>query len=279
MDRSPGRVEDADADVSNEPMEIVDDGDDEMYIDNEGDGSNILPAFWSFLLANEGTTNPIIHRFHANFFGTTIEWSESFLNNANHFSETAELEDDWTSPHNISNVNQELELMAIDCINHIIDDDVAMRSADESLMANRAPSSFIDDIAEHVMYLVTLILFREGVTDPNEDDIVNRFNDILETMNNAAADKGMSPDEIDACISVVIVDGELSKLSCPICLDDYKTHETVCKTSCEHLFHGDCLNTWLTKRITCPTCRHNLTAATTGSATVGSSQDGSTSEH
>ena len=45
---------------------------------------------------------------------------------------------------------------------------------------------------------------------------------------------------------------------CNVCLMDYSEGETVCQLSCGHLYHSNCIATWLTAKTTCPTCRRNL---------------------
>ena len=45
---------------------------------------------------------------------------------------------------------------------------------------------------------------------------------------------------------------------CNVCLTDYTERETVCELSCRHLYHSNCIATWLRTNRTCPTCRRNL---------------------
>ncbi|KAI3464970.1 hypothetical protein Pfo_021633 [Paulownia fortunei] len=43
---------------------------------------------------------------------------------------------------------------------------------------------------------------------------------------------------------------------CAICLENLR-HAEVCRVlpSCHHEFHAHCIDPWLSKRLTCPTCR------------------------
>lgn len=53
----------------------------------------------------------------------------------------------------------------------------------------------------------------------------------------------------------------LSREECSICLDNYAKDDTVCwsKTEqCDHIFHEDCISTWLGDHDECPLCRNNL---------------------
>ena len=44
---------------------------------------------------------------------------------------------------------------------------------------------------------------------------------------------------------------------CSICLKKMYCNNSV-QTECEHLFHKDCLNTWLVQKNTCPLCRYTI---------------------
>ena len=47
--------------------------------------------------------------------------------------------------------------------------------------------------------------------------------------------------------------------SCPICFEDFKIDEDVVSLpSCEHLYHTECIKTWLVKNPLCPMCRSNV---------------------
>ena len=45
---------------------------------------------------------------------------------------------------------------------------------------------------------------------------------------------------------------------CPICLDELNDENKICNLKCNHVFHEDCINKWLTKKSTCPYCRMYL---------------------
>ena len=51
----------------------------------------------------------------------------------------------------------------------------------------------------------------------------------------------------------------LSKIEnkqCLICLDDYQLNENVCYLPCFHLFHSDCIKSWVRKSNKCPLCKN-----------------------
>ncbi|XP_057832642.1 uncharacterized protein LOC131043460 [Cryptomeria japonica] len=47
---------------------------------------------------------------------------------------------------------------------------------------------------------------------------------------------------------------------CPICIDDFVLGEEVIEMSCHphHIFHCHCIQPWLQKHSTCPTCRREI---------------------
>lgn len=42
--------------------------------------------------------------------------------------------------------------------------------------------------------------------------------------------------------------------TCVICQHDFAAEEQVCKLPCKHMFHVDCIDTWLSSNKTCPVC-------------------------
>ncbi|CAN8288252.1 unnamed protein product [Cochlearia groenlandica] len=43
---------------------------------------------------------------------------------------------------------------------------------------------------------------------------------------------------------------------CPICLEEYEDdHEVRVLEKCEHVFHSFCIDSWLTRNRSCPSCR------------------------
>jgi hypothetical protein len=45
---------------------------------------------------------------------------------------------------------------------------------------------------------------------------------------------------------------------CPICLCEYEEGENVRALPCKHVFHPDCVDTWLKRNATCPACRQSI---------------------
>ncbi|XP_042035266.1 RING-H2 finger protein ATL38-like [Salvia splendens] len=54
-----------------------------------------------------------------------------------------------------------------------------------------------------------------------------------------------------------------SVLECAVCLSEFEDHETLrLIPKCDHVFHPECIDTWLESHVTCPVCRANLTPQT-----------------
>ncbi|XP_010498994.1 PREDICTED: E3 ubiquitin-protein ligase RNF181-like [Camelina sativa] len=60
---------------------------------------------------------------------------------------------------------------------------------------------------------------------------------------------------IDA-MPVVEMDGFEGE--CVICLEEWKTEETVKEMPCKHRFHGGCIKKWLGFHGSCPVCRYEM---------------------
>lgn len=46
---------------------------------------------------------------------------------------------------------------------------------------------------------------------------------------------------------------------CSICLSQFEENDLVRKLTCQHHFHGSCIDRWLENHQTCPLCKHDLT--------------------
>ncbi|CAJ1979215.1 unnamed protein product [Sphenostylis stenocarpa] len=65
-----------------------------------------------------------------------------------------------------------------------------------------------------------------------------------------------SAEESGAGKSVAVVAQESREGECAICLEEVGEGEVVKMIAyCRHVFHGECIDTWLEKHVTCPVCR------------------------
>ena len=93
----------------------------------------------------------------------------------------------------------------------------------------------------------------------------------------------LTQEEIDSLPKIIFVNKTASTTSiqlaekCPICLTEFDDQETINKLHCTHLFHLQCISTWLTvcflfsflfipytvsilqENDSCPTCRRKVT--------------------
>jgi len=53
-------------------------------------------------------------------------------------------------------------------------------------------------------------------------------------------------------------DGKLEQPNCCVCLTDIKTNEDTLLIPCGHMFHNECIMSWLNQNNTCPVCRFEL---------------------
>lgn len=63
---------------------------------------------------------------------------------------------------------------------------------------------------------------------------------------------------VAAIIALPCVEMSGGGRECVICKEEMEMGRDVCELPCEHLFHWMCILPWLTKKNTCPYCRHRL---------------------
>ncbi|XP_077213766.1 E3 ubiquitin-protein ligase ATL6-like [Tasmannia lanceolata] len=63
-------------------------------------------------------------------------------------------------------------------------------------------------------------------------------------------------------------------LECAVCLSEFSDEETLrLLPKCSHVFHPDCIDTWLASHTTCPVCRSNLVPGSDSDPTPGAPAD------
>ncbi|CAK9181766.1 unnamed protein product [Ilex paraguariensis] len=82
----------------------------------------------------------------------------------------------------------------------------------------------------------------------------------------AAAARGLDPSVIEKFPTFAyteVKDRKIGKgaLECAVCLNEFEDDETLrLIPKCDHVFHPECIDAWLTAHITCPVCRADLVA-------------------
>ncbi|XP_059431189.1 RING-H2 finger protein ATL57-like [Corylus avellana] len=68
--------------------------------------------------------------------------------------------------------------------------------------------------------------------------------------------KGVDPVTIRALPVFSYCGDAKNKIDCAICLSEFEEKEAVKVIPfCKHVFHPDCIDTWLSSNVTCPVCR------------------------
>ena len=85
------------------------------------------------------------------------------------------------------------------------------------------------------------------------------YEQILEQLQNNQT--GMNRNSIDRIKKIKFekknnIEGEEEQ--CPICITEYEDKEVLRELSCKHLFHPECIDTWLVQNSSCPICKKDI---------------------
>ena len=96
---------------------------------------------------------------------------------------------------------------------------------------------------------------RKSIDDP--DEIFNESNlSILSIDNTLESEYVITPSVGDtSTLQTIIPANEPFNSSCPICLEDFITHEEIVLLICHHGYHKDCLSKSLRRSASCPYCK------------------------
>ena len=99
----------------------------------------------------------------------------------------------------------------------------------------------------------------------NEDNVENDNNDNEEEESNddfnSVEEIGLDKEILDNMIISKITNVEAldnDKKNCAICLETYVNGDKSIALPCIHIFHSNCIKTWLTKHNNCPICKHEV---------------------
>ena len=117
--------------------------------------------------------------------------------------------------------------------------------------------------------------FQINHDDDNDDDFyANPFHqrlDILDRLDNLSLDdsfddldfegSGLDKNILDNMEIAKIKDVDKldhDKKKCTICLENYANGDNTIALPCIHIFHADCIKTWLKNKTTCPICKYEI---------------------
>ena len=105
----------------------------------------------------------------------------------------------------------------------------------------------------------TLISFLNNHN--NDFQFNNLVNIIMSLESNLHGNPPASQRAIDNLPKITITEENINNfkdITCNICLESFTLGNILRVLECKHEFHEKCIITWLTKRNTCPVCRHEL---------------------
>jgi hypothetical protein len=98
-----------------------------------------------------------------------------------------------------------------------------------------------------------LDLYDDDIDDmENEDPFDDLYSGIKKGLNKNILDNMV----ITKMKNVEKLDNDKKK--CTICLENYKDGDDFIALPCIHIFHSDCIKTWLKNQTTCPICKNEI---------------------
>ncbi|GFP92672.1 E3 ubiquitin-protein ligase atl42 [Phtheirospermum japonicum] len=113
------------------------------------------------------------------------------------------------------------------------------------------PLSFICIIAIIMVYVMCCFLVIDFISE--DEEVI--FQDSQADANHNSSYYHLSVEELQEITCLYHKVGSNCSI-CAICLENLRRAE-VCRVlpACRHEFHAHCIDPWLSKRLTCPTCR------------------------
>lgn len=81
---------------------------------------------------------------------------------------------------------------------------------------------------------------------------------VLARLQNPRANRGATTSVIESLPVITIGEEHSGEEPCPICLKEMTAGEEARQLRCLHLFHKECVDTWLHVNASCPTCRKEI---------------------
>lgn len=135
----------------------------------------------------------------------------------------------------------------------VIDVVVQAFSSYQSYAATSQPSAQLSERYRMVGMLFTMVCSTIGLADDADP-----FDSYDESDYGEDVPTGCTPQQVAVCckrIEAATARNINDQTQCSICLDDYCENKALFRLYCNHVFHGDCLSTWLEKKRSCPLCK------------------------
>lgn len=131
----------------------------------------------------------------------------------------------------------------------------------QAYASHAVPSDLVVEHHRAVGRIFSFLCATVGLADDDDDEDDYDPDDFGEDV-----PTGCTASEMDRCCVRVSLAGAkktLGQLSCAICLEDYCKKRKLDMLHCKHVFHTDCVRTWLEKKRTCPLCKADVLVAPT----------------
>lgn len=70
--------------------------------------------------------------------------------------------------------------------------------------------------------------------------------------------RGITQDQIDRIEVIEFKSNSFNQENCSICYEEYKQGEKLKQLNCKHVYHINCISTWLNKEKKCPMCKEEI---------------------
>lgn len=113
------------------------------------------------------------------------------------------------------------------------------------------------DRDEIVNYILSMMVDLPEQNYPNVDNMT--YEELLELEEQIGkVSKGLTEEEIKKLKQEKFIKFKYLEDKCIICQYDFKELENVVVLPCNHCFHFQCINPWLSKQHDCPLCKRNI---------------------
>lgn len=156
--------------------------------------------------------------------------------------------------NNNSDINNDNEHYQVDYMNLTIPIDLNNTNIGQSL------NNAINLNAENSNFVFSFLPNNNLINNTNiVNQILSNMTNIVNNTNNTQEDVNITMDKDDIDNLEILKYSSDKNTSCSICLMDVEKDDEIFKIKCDHFFHKDCLEKWLSDyNYLCPICRTEL---------------------